>query len=139
AGRLRDLVRRRPVRWTIAGVAIAAIGAVGWLRGSGSLTAGIAASDSGSGGTGVGTPPFIGFVWPLFATFRYAFGMVGQSGWLDTPTTEFTAFAWSVVAGGVVLAGLILLRGRRLAFAVALLAATILLPAIVQAAYVTGG
>src|SRR5690606_17570297 len=78
-------------------------------------------------------------VWTLFATFRYAFGMVGQFGWLDTPTTEFTAFAWSAVAGGLVLAGLILLRSRRLAFAVALLAAAILLPAIVQAAYVTGG
>lgn len=138
-GRILALVRRRSVQWTIAGVALATIGAVGWLLGSSSLTAGLAAPDDNQGEAGVGTPPLIGFVWTLFATFRYALGMVGQFGWLDTPTTEFAYFAWSVVAGGILVLGLIVLHGRRLVFSIVLLSAAVLLPAIVQAAYVTGG
>ncbi len=137
--RILALVKRRSVQWTIAGVALASIGAVGWLLGSSSLTAGLAAPDDGQVWAGAGTPPLIGFAWTLFATFHYALGMVGQFGWLDTPTTEFTYFAWSVVAGGIVMLGLIVLRGRRLVFSIVLVSAAVLLPAIVQAAYITGG
>ena len=136
--RIVELLRSRTVRLTVAGTALAAIGAGVWLLTTNSLGAGI----DGSGAVtvpGFGASPWSGFSNTLSATFGYAQGMVGNFGWLDTPAPLSVYFTWSVLAGGLLLMGFILLRGRALVLAAILTAALILLPAIVQGAYITKG
>jgi hypothetical protein len=64
---------------------------------------------------------------------------VGLFGWLDTPAPSIVLYAWGLAVGALAVGALLLLRGRRLAVTVALVAAFLLLPPLVQAAYIHGG
>lgn len=136
---LLALVKRRSIRLTIAGTALAVVFAAAWVFGSNSLGAGVAAPGVVPPGPGVGSSPLWGFVWTAVQTFDYAEGIVGIFGWLDTPAPLFVFFTWSVFTGGAFLLSFLILRGRALWFTVALIASLFLLPPLLQGYYITGG
>lgn len=138
-GDIRELLRRRPVRWAIAGTATAAMFALAWLLGSNSLTAAVELEDNFQTFPGVGTSAITGFVLTLRDTFGYAQGMIGNFGWLDTPAPTGTYVLWAGFAGAIVLAACSILRGRSAVFATAVVGCLVLLPPIIQAAYITDG
>jgi len=136
---IRALASTRSVRLAIAGTAVAGVLAAVWLLSTNSLGAALEKPGPVTDAPAVGSSPASGFIWTLLSTFKYSEGLVGVFGWLDTPAPEFVFFAWSLFVGVLVLLALVLLRGRELVFAVVLLATLLLLPPIVQAAYITGG
>lgn len=136
--RITSLLKKSPVQLAIAGTAAAVIAAALWLATTNSLGVGLPTSQA-SDGAGIHAPPITGFTWNLLSTFEYAQGMIGIFGWLDTPAPLLVYFIWSALAGGLLLAGFIMLRGRQLTFVGVLTAALLLLPPILQALYVTNG
>ncbi|WP_419817072.1 DUF2142 domain-containing protein [Glaciibacter flavus] len=137
--RLRSLISRPQIRWSIAIVGLGCVAAIGWILVSNSLAAGLndptaAQVFPGQGGSAIG-----GFTHVLRETFGYAQGMVGIFGWLDTPAPLVTYFTWAALTGAILFAGVGVLRGRAAAFACSLVAALVFLPAIVQGVYITGG
>jgi len=136
---IRALLRSRSVRLAVAGTVVAGALAAVWLLSTNSLGAALEAQAPVVDAPAVGSSPVSGFVWTLLSTFTYSEGLVGVFGWLDTPAPEFVFFAWSTFVGMLVVLAIALLRGRTMAFAVALLAALALLPPVVQAAYIGGG
>lgn len=142
AGRERftALFRRRSTWIAAAVVVVATVAAVGWTLGSNSLLNSV----ENPGSTpqsypGTGTNPLSGFWVTLVRTVEYAHGVVGLFGWLDTPAPPEVFFVWAALIGALLLAAFTLLRGRRLAFAAALLGLFVVLPPVLQAAYITGG
>ncbi|WP_165397275.1 DUF2142 domain-containing protein [Microterricola gilva] len=136
---IRELLRRRPVQWAIAGTAAAALFALSWLFGSSSLTAAVEQEDNFQTFPGVGTHPLAGFVMTLRETFGYAQGMIGNFGWLDTPAPLGTYALWAALSGAIVLAAFSILRGRSALFAAVLTACFVFLPPIIQGIYITAG
>lgn len=138
-GGLRRLLTSRSVRWAIVATAIASAFAVAWTLGTSSLTAALDDAPSEQPYPGVSSSPISGFVHVVRNTIEFAFGMVGIFGWLDTPAPTATYFIWAVLTGCILLAAFVVLRRRELLFTAALTAGFVLLPAIVQGAYITGG
>ena len=136
---IRGLIRRPPVIVAIVGTVLATTFALVWLLRTNSLEA---AFDDNSGYRaypGVGSSPITGFINMFRETFGYAQGMIGNFGWLDTPAPATAYFVWAVFAGVLLLAGFSVLRGRRLLFAAVLVGLYLLVPPVIQAAYITGG
>lgn len=123
----------------VAVVALAAAFAVTWLLAANSLGA------AGSGRMqhmfpGTGASPLTGFVVTLERTFGSAQDMLGDFGWLDTLAPLGMFYAWAGILGALMLTALVVLKRRELAFSLVLTALFVLLPAVVQAAYIhTGG
>lgn len=138
-GDLLALLRRRPVQIAIAGSALAFVGAAVWLLGSNSLGAGVGAEITESIAPGVGAPWYYGGWWTFQATLDYLIGAVGLFGWLDTLAPIFVLAVWTSLMGGLLIVAAVVLRGRALAFAAALVIATFALPPVMQAIYITGG
>lgn len=136
---IRDLLRQRPVQWAIGGTALGVLFALFWLLRSNSLTAAVELEDNFQTFPGVGTNPVSGFLMTLRDTFGYAQGMIGNFGWLDTPAPIGVFFVWAALCGAILLAAFALLRGRRAVFAAVVAACFLLLPPIIQGAYITGG
>lgn len=136
---LLSLLRRRPVQVVIAGAALAFVAAAAWLLGTNSLGAAVDDPITETIAPGVGAPWYYGAWWTFQATLDYLQGAIGIFGWLDTPSPLFVFAVWSTFAGGLLLLACILLRGRALVFAALLVLATIALPPIMQAVYITGG
>lgn len=115
--------------------------AIGWLTASDSLSAPESVQHSGDKGPYplIGAPPIFGFVAMFVHTIDNFNGMFGQFGWLDTPAPTWVYAAWYVLFGLVAIAGVITLSGRRLVFVLSLAALLFLVPALVQAAYITSG
>ncbi|MDR5700381.1 DUF2142 domain-containing protein [Agromyces aerolatus] len=137
--RLKELLARRVVWVTIIAVVVAAALAGLWTVGSSSLTGAIDADWEIPPYPGTGSSPLTGFVVMLLSTFGYGMQMVGSFGWLDTPAPDPVYFVWATLTGAIVLAGIAVLRGRRLVFGGLLTLALLLFPPIFQAAYVTAG
>jgi hypothetical protein len=137
--RIAELLRTRPVRLAIVGVAVASAVAALWEIRTNSLGVGQAGSVIANGAPGVGTSHLAGFAWNLGSTFYYAQQIVGVFGWLDTAAPPVAYFAWSLLAGGIVVAGIVVLKGRALRFAIVLVACLVLLPPILQGYYITTG
>jgi hypothetical protein len=137
--RLRDLLSKRAVHGAVAGTAAATVFAVGWLLGTNSLGAAIGDEDTFQVFPGVGATPLSGFLNTIAEMFGYAQGMIGNFGWLDTPAPLSVHFIWSAFVGALLIAAFTFLRGRALALAVVLTALFVVLPAVIQGAYVTGG
>ena len=137
--RILELLRTWSVRVAIALVAAAAAAAGIWLLTTNSLGAALDTPTLATHVPGLGTPCFLGFVWTLLSTFRYAQGIVGIFGWLDTPAPPEVYFVWAVLAGGSAFLALVLLRGKALLFAVTLIVSVLLLPPLLQGIYITGG
>lgn len=123
--RLGQLLRVPSVVATLAVLALAGGFALWWLLTTGSL--GSMGSFAGAGET----PPSEAF----FAMIARVFdpGLIGIFGWLAYPAPSMTYIIWTVLIGGLIVAALILARGRALlAFIVALLG-MVLIPATTQA------
>ena len=138
---LSILLRRTAIRWMIAIIGIAGALALTWILGSGSLVSGI-------GGTPTverpevpytGASPLVGFYSVFQGTFDLAQNMVGIFGWLDTPAPPGVFFVWSAFVGGLIVASFVVLRGRALLLCSLLVVGVVVVPALVQAAYITGG
>lgn len=124
-------VVRPPVVLSVAVVAVSAVLGVLWTLRSGSLNA------VGVYG-GAGTSTAQGFVRMLETTTDYTSQAIGYFGWLDTPAPSYVVFVYSGLLGLVVVAALLFRGSTRRGVAVwAALAATLLLPAAVQASSVT--
>ncbi|QEE60853.1 DUF2142 domain-containing protein [Salinibacterium sp. dk2585] len=136
---LMTLLRRRAVLLVIAGVAIAFIAAAAWLLGTNSLGAAVDDPLTEMIAPGVGAPWYYGAWWTFQATIDYLQGAVGIFGWLDTPSPLFVFGVWATLMGGLLLLSAALLKGRALIFAVLLVGATVALPPLMQAVYITGG
>jgi hypothetical protein len=137
---IRALAERPVIRVAVGVIVLAAIAAVAWIE-----FAGVAGAGSGGQSTafqsesGVGSSPLRGFEQILVGTFDYGQGMIGVFGWLDTAAPPAVFFVWSAFIGVLAFVALVWLRGRALLFTVITAAGLVLLPAIVQAAYITGG
>jgi hypothetical protein len=136
---IRELLRLTAVRIAIVGVALATATALVWIVNSNSLGAGLTGPSAPVAGLGVGASPIRGFVQILVGTFDYGQGLIGIFGWLDSAAPSAVFFIWSLFIGGLLLAALVFLRGRPLAFVLSLAGGLLLLPPITQAIYVTGG
>ncbi|GAA3874228.1 hypothetical protein GCM10022381_16310 [Leifsonia kafniensis] len=139
AAQLRDLAKSTVVRWTALGTALTTAFAGFWLMVSNSLAAALTSSESSKHVPGTGASALSGFLSTVNDTFRYAQDMIGNFGWLDTPATPGTVFIWTALVGALFCATLIVLRGRDLAVSFTLGALFVLLPALIQGAYITGG
>lgn len=137
--RLKELLARRVVWVTIAVVVVAAALAGLWTVATSSLTGAVDADWEIPPYPGTGASPLTGFTVMLVSTFGYGMQMVGTFGWLDTPAPDPVYFVWAALTAAIVLAGIAVLRGRRLLFAGLLALALVLLPPIIQAGYVTAG
>lgn len=137
-GQLGRLVATPAVKWTIGVVAIASALAVAWTLGANSLTAAID-DPSPEPYPGVGSSPISGFLHVVRNTVEFAHGLIGIFGWLDTPAPALTYFVWAALTGTLLFVAFVVLRGRDLRFSTMLAAAFVVLPAVVQGAYITGG
>ncbi|SMG12529.1 DUF2142 domain-containing protein [Agreia pratensis] len=141
---LGGLLRRRVVLISAAIVALAAAFSVAWTPISTRL-----ASDAAAGAPktpvittvfpDVGQSPFFGFVKMVTLTFTNGADMIGNFGWMDTPVPATTIVIWTMLIGVILLAGFVLLRGRRALVGAALLLLALVLPALIQAAFITTG
>jgi hypothetical protein len=110
-----------------------------WTAFSNSLVSGIDGDEGEQLYPGVGTHPLVGFAQMLLSTFDYGRAIVGEFGWTEISAPPFTFFIWSALTGALVAFGASALRGRRLLVFGILLGAVVILPAAVQAVYVTSG
>lgn len=136
---LTALLRRTSVRVAVLGVGISTALAVAWSLGSSSLTAGLVPSGDIVSPTGDGVSAADGIIATLERTFLLGQSMIGVFGWLDTFSPLVVFFVWTVFIGLLTAPAVILLHGRQLVFAVALMAGVVVLPALIQGAYITGG
>lgn len=136
---LLALLRRRPVQVAIAGSALAFIAAAVWLFSTNSLGAAVDDPITETITPGVGAPWYYGAWWTFQATLDYLQGAIGIFGWLDTPAPLFVFAVWATLMGGLLVLAVVLLRGRALVFAALLVGATVALPPIMQAVYITDG
>jgi hypothetical protein len=82
---------------------------------------------------GAGSSPFTGAEIMIDRTFDYAAGYVGQFGWLDVPAPMGAYVLWLGLGVALVMAALVLTRGRGRTATIFLLAALLLLPPLLQA------
>lgn len=136
---LAALFRSTAVRIAVGVVGLATAGALAWLAISNSLGSGVDFADGLLGAPDVGMSPLAGFLLVLFGTFSYAQGLIGVFGWLDTPSPTAVFFVWSAFIGILLLLGLCVPRGRVRVLALSLVVAAVLLPPIIQGAYIAQG
>lgn len=136
---LRELLRTAAVRTAVAVVLAAAALAMVWTVFSNSLGSGIDGDGAEQLYPGVGTHPVVGFVQMLLSTFDYGRGIVGEFGWTEISAPPYAFFLWSALTGALLVFGASILRGRHLIVYGIVLGAAFLLPAAVQAVYVTSG
>jgi hypothetical protein len=136
----QSVFRHKVALWTSLSVAAAGLFlALLWTLLSNSLGAGITGSTKVTDFPGVGTSPLIGFFTMLSKTFDFSVGMIAEFGWLDTFAPPFVYLIWSLIVGALLFAGFVALRRRSFLVFLALLASVIVVPATIQAAYVTLG
>lgn len=136
---LLALFRRPAVLLTAGLVGAGTLAAVAWTLATNSLANAIAHPEEAQAFPLAGAPPLTGFSNVLLDTVEYAHGLIGLFGWLDTPAPGIVLYGWGLAVGALAVGALLVLRGRRLAVALALVAAFVLLPPLVQAAYIHGG
>ncbi|WP_394771449.1 DUF2142 domain-containing protein [Lacisediminihabitans sp.] len=137
--RILVFARMRAVRVAVVTIAAGTGAAVIWTLFSNSLGAGLTPTTNLESVNGTGASPLRGFALVFAGTFDYARGIVGRFGWEDTSSPSAVYFLWSLLAGGLLLAALVTLRGRPLTLAIVLLGLTILTPALLQGIYITKG
>jgi hypothetical protein len=137
---VRELARRTAVKVAVAVIVAGAAVAIAWILHANSTVVGTASPTTAFQiATGVGSSPLSGFKEILLGTFDYGQGMIGVFGWLDTAAPSLVFFVWSAFIGGLFLVALVVSRSRGLRFTVVTGAALVLLPALVQAAYIHSG
>jgi hypothetical protein len=136
---LVELLRRRAVWLGIAAVTIVAISAFGWTLAVDSLALNAPQTSGSTTYDNVGASPAFGFVKMILLSVNLGQEMIGILGWFDTVLPPVVYFVWSALLGALAVTAGAILRGRRALLAIILLAGMIVGPAIVQAAYITGG
>lgn len=135
-----ELLRTVPVRVAIIVVLSAVSFAIIWLRASNSLSPALDLPASERPLVPYqGASPVFGFFAMLAQTGGNLNQMIGVFGWLDTAARPEVYMIWVLFIGVLLLAGFVLLRARALVFIGILVGATLLLPALVQAAFITNG
>ncbi|TDQ02867.1 MULTISPECIES: DUF2142 domain-containing protein [unclassified Leifsonia] len=137
--RLVDLVKRRATIIAISVSAVAVAFALAWTLGSNSLSNAITNPQFALHYPGVGSSPVTGFTRILLGTVGYGQGLIGLFGWLDTPAPDVVLYAYGSGVAALVAVALVVLRARSLLAFLLLLGSFLLLPALVQAAYIHGG
>lgn len=132
-------LRRRDILVGAAVIAVSAGASVLWTLGSSSLTAGATDPEINIIYPGAGDSPVEGFVNILARTFDFGAQMIGLFGWMDTWAPAVALFVYTVLIGMILVLAWLHLRGRALRQVVVAAGALVLLPAAVQAAYVTAG
>lgn len=138
----RGLLNLFRQRWTIitaVAVAIATALAGAWTLLSGTLTAATGDGPARWLYPGVGEPFYRGFAWMIDRTAGFASQMIGLFGWMDTVAPAMTSLVWGSLIGSVLIAAVVTLRGRSSATFWIQLGGLVLLPALIQGAYVTSG
>ena len=136
----RSLLRTPSVRVAIVIVAAGVAFALIWLRSANSLEPALEVPESDRPEVPyLGASPLFGFFAMLAKTGGHLFQMIGIFGWLDTTPPIEVYVIWSVLIVSLIGWALVLLRGRALLVQLVLVASLIVLPAIVQAAFITGG
>ena len=133
------LVSRKPVIWAIGGIVASTVVAILWMLSSNSLAAGISTDEVVTDYPGVGSSFLVGFVLVFTETFGFANGLIGQFGWLDTTAPAATLFTWAALTGALLIAGAVLLHGRRLVAFLLLAGSLVIIPAVIQGIYITTG
>ena len=133
------LLRKPMVLVAVGGTAATTAFALFWLAGTNSLASAVTDKDASRAFPGVGASPITGFVNTIRETFGYAQTMIGNFGWRDTPAPLAVYFSWSVLVGALILVGFSVFRGRSLLLGSVLIALFLLLPPIIQDAYIAGG
>jgi len=133
------LLRNRHIIFATLGIGIASAFAAVWLLLTNLLTTAVTTSTALNDYPGIGDSFGKGFLSMVNQTFAFAAQMIGLFGWMDTPAPSGVVVIWTVLIGGLLLATMTFVRGRRLRVFVALLALSILLPSVVQAEYITAG
>lgn len=137
--RLRELVRSRPVIIAAAITAAGVVASLLWLR----ATSSVSLPPGGDG-----EPPEIPYQGSSFpfgvGLMVIRFGqhlqeMIGVFGWLDTASPVEVYALWGLLFGSLVVWAVALLRGRALVLALVLIAATPIVPALIQGAFITSG
>jgi hypothetical protein len=136
---IRLLARRWVVRIAVIVIGLATAAALLWTFKTNSLASVPTSATQLQLAAGVGASPLRGFAQILAGTFDYGQGIVGVFGWLDTPAPAVVFFVWSTLIGGLMLLSIVLLRGRALAFTLALIGFLVFLPPLIQAVYIHGG
>lgn len=136
---LVSLIRTRAVIISAAVVAAGAVAALLWLR----LTNTVSTS-SEAGGEAMevpyaGSSPLFGFGLMMLRFGQHLREMIGVFGWLDTAAPPEVYALWGLLFGGLVIWAVALLRGRALRFAIVLIVAVPVVPALIQAAFITSG
>ena len=136
---IRSLVRSRPVIISASVVIVGAAAALLWLR----LTNTVATSSEAGGEAPevpyAGSSPFEGFALMMLRFGQHLREMIGVFGWLDTAAPTEVYALWGLLFGALVIAAVAILRGRQLIFAVTLIVMVPLVPALIQAAFITSG
>lgn len=132
---------RRPAALVTIGVIVAAtLLSAWWTFSSNSLgTSGPSGPAPATPANGVGTPFLEGFLTSLDGIRLQLRQAIGILGWLDTNLNPLVYYAFSATVGVIALGVIVFVRGRRLVFTLALAAAFVILPAFVQALFVTRG
>jgi hypothetical protein len=133
-------VFRRGISWIAVAVSAAgAAFAVAWLLMTNSLAA---ASQGGALENlypGAGSSPLAGFILTLENTFGSAQDMIGDFGWLDTMAPLGVFYAWAGMVGMLLFTALAVGRRRELLLLGAEVGCFVLLPALIQGAYIYSG
>ena len=137
--RFREVLRLRPVIVAAAIVAVSSLFAAAWIVTTNSLTASLDFTGGPLEAPGIGMSPIAGFLMVLIGTANYGQGLIGVFGWLDTPSPAIVFFVWAALIGGFVLLGATITRGRSRVLVIVLAAVVLLVPPIVQAAYISQG
>lgn len=133
---LGALLRSRATIAAIIAIGVATAAAVAWMLGSGSLAPD---PDADENYPGTGQAPFVGFLFVFERTLSFGAQMIGLFGWTDTPAPTAVLFIWTMLVGGILIGALALARGRELLAFWAGVGALVLLPALLQAAFVGSG
>lgn len=136
---VRQLLRRRAVIGSAIVVGLSSGFAIFWLLRTNSLAAAVTDPDAQNLFPGVGQPALYGFLSVLERTFGFSSQLIGLFGWMDTPSPTSVTFVWAVAMGALVIGALGASRGRNFRVFVSLVLAFVLLPPIIQGAYVTSG
>jgi hypothetical protein len=140
---LRPLIRQKPVWIAASVVLLTAVVSLLWTVLGPSLSPGFAPEEPNTAPPAdydnVGSSPVFGFIKMVGLSFDFVQDLVGRMGWYDTVLPIGTYLVWSALFIALAGAAFVLLRRRLAVFALLLLAAFVLGPALVQAVYITQG
>lgn len=133
------LVRSRAVIVSASIVAVGAIAALLWLRLTNTVSTSAEAGGEASDVPYAGSSPLLGFGLMVVRFGQHVREMIGIFGWLDTAAPAEVYALWGLLFGSLVIWAIALLRGRALIFAAVVIVLVPLVPALIQAAFITSG